>query len=58
MSWLKKLKDAANQAKEKVSELDTQTLIQSVKANSSEAATSLYINSAQAINIVKTQLKK
>lgn len=58
MSWLNKLKDAANQAKEKVSELDTQALIQSVKVNSSEAVTSLYINSAQAINNVKHSIEE
>ena len=58
MSWLNKLKDAANQAKEKVSELDTQTIIQSVKANTSEVTTSLYINSAQTINSVKKSIEE
>lgn len=58
MSWLNTLKNAANQAKEKVSELDTQTLMQSVKVNSSEAVTSLYINSAQAIHSVKNSTKE
>ena len=53
MSWLNKAKNAASQAKEKITEVDTGALIHKVKASSSESVSSIFENSTQAIDNTK-----
>lgn len=53
MSWLDEAKDAANQAKLKLTEVDTRALIQKAKASSSNAASNISNHSAKAIDKTK-----
>lgn len=53
MGWLDEAKDAANQAKIKVTEVDARALIQKAKAGSSNAASNISNHSAKTINKTK-----
>lgn len=57
MSWLNKIKNTANQAKEKITETDTKALMQKAKASSSDTVSSLSKNSTQAIDSAKKSLE-
>lgn len=57
MSWLEKAKNAAIQTKEKISEVDTDALIEQTKTSSSDAIMSISNNSAQAIDSAKKSIE-
>ncbi len=57
MSWLNKAKNAAKQAKEKITEADTKALMQKAKASSRDTVSSLSKNSTQVIDSAKKSLE-
>jgi len=57
MSWLNKAKDIATQTKEKITEVNTETLLQNVKSSSDDTISSISQNSSKVIDYTKKSIE-